>query len=304
MHHEDPEMLLRRAQAEMQATHARNRERAVQAITMKNNLELMVRDTQKTIEGLRARANAAEMRGEEHLAAQIREEVTVYECTLVRTRAEYEQAVEMAEQVKSAIRREEEQIRRKTAEALALQAQWRTLEVERSLTQLMTEISVAQNVGATQLNPLDISQRHRRNREGMVQAIVAKNNLLQIVNEAEQRVTMLREKADHARQQNEEDLERHLLREMEMYEANLAGAQTALYRAEAVAERAKALVHQEEVWMQEHQIPFPAPEMEVAPDGDGAEEALREREDRRMRWLIGAGILLMLLLMALSLLLL
>ncbi|MDX1932339.1 MAG: PspA/IM30 family protein [Capsulimonadales bacterium] len=301
LHHEDPEMLLQRVQAEMRATHARNRERAVQAITMKNNLELMVRDTQKTIEGLRARANAAELRGEAHLAEKIREEVTAYECTLVRTRAEYEQAVEMAEQVKAAIRREEEHLRRKTAEALALQAQWRTLEVERSLAQLMTEISVGQDLRGTALHRQEISERHRRNRAAMVQAIVAKNNLLRMVNESEQRVAGLREKAEVARERGQEELERFLLREMEMYEANLAGAQTALHRAEAVAERAKALVHQEEVWMRENAIPFPTPTLEVAEDGDGAEDARQERQDRRLRWWLAVAILLFFLLLALSL---
>jgi hypothetical protein len=36
--HEDPEVLLSQAQREMTEMHARNRERAVQAITQKNNL--------------------------------------------------------------------------------------------------------------------------------------------------------------------------------------------------------------------------------------------------------------------------
>jgi len=64
---EDPELLLQQAQEEMRAMHAKNRERAVQAITQKNNLQQMVNDTQKTVDNLQAKAELALKRGDRDL---------------------------------------------------------------------------------------------------------------------------------------------------------------------------------------------------------------------------------------------
>ncbi len=65
---EDPEVLLSQAQREMTEMHARNRERAVQAITQKNNLQQMVDDTQKRVDNLQAKAELALKRGDRDLA--------------------------------------------------------------------------------------------------------------------------------------------------------------------------------------------------------------------------------------------
>ena len=284
---DDPEMLLSRAQSEMQTVHAKNRQRAVEVITHKNHLQQMVTDLQATIESLRGRANAAELRGEPVAAAKIRDEIASYEVCLIRTRSEYEQAEETVSQVKAVIKREEARIRQKTAEALVLQAQWRTLELERSLAHLMTQITVGQE---SSLSAQQIAVRHRRNRASMVQAIIAKNNLLQIVNSSVQSVEKLRQKAESATKHGDEEQERYCLREMEMYEANLATAQEALHRAEALSERAKALVHQESAWMEQQGIPFPEPDMTVAEEGDGVELLRQEREERRGQLACGRGI--------------
>jgi len=127
---EDPELLLQQAQEEMRAVHAKNRERAVQAITQKNNLQQMVDDTQKKVDMLQAKAELALKRGDRDLALQLLKEKQSYEQTLQMTRGQLEQAIETSEAVKSAIKAEEERIRQKTAEALALKAQWKNSQIQ------------------------------------------------------------------------------------------------------------------------------------------------------------------------------
>ncbi len=127
---EDPDILLSQAQREMTEMHARNRERAVQAITQKNNLQQMVSDTQKRVDNLQAKAELALKRGDRDLALQLLKEKQSYEVSLTTTKASLEQAIEMSESVKTAIKREEEKIRQKTAEALALKAQWKNSQIQ------------------------------------------------------------------------------------------------------------------------------------------------------------------------------
>jgi phage shock protein A len=127
---EDPELLLTQAQEEMRAVHAKNRERAVQAITQKNNLQQMVDDTQKKVDMLQAKAEFALKKGDRDLALQLLKEKQSYDQTLQMTRTQLEQAIETAEAVKTAIKTEEERIRQKTAEALALKAQWKNSQIQ------------------------------------------------------------------------------------------------------------------------------------------------------------------------------
>ncbi|MBC8104753.1 MAG: PspA/IM30 family protein [Cytophagales bacterium] len=127
---EDPELLLSQAQTEMREMHAKNRERAVQAITQKNNLQQMVDDTQKRVDMLQGKAELALKRGDRDLALQLLKEKQQFEVTLSATRESLNQAIETSEAVKTAIKREEERIRQKTAEALALKAQWKNSQIQ------------------------------------------------------------------------------------------------------------------------------------------------------------------------------
>jgi phage shock protein A len=127
---EDPELLLQQAQEDMRALHAKNRERAVKAITQKNQLQQMVDETQKTVTSLESKAELALKRGDRDLALQLLKEKQSYEQTLQLTRGQLESAIETAEAVKQAIKREEEKIRQKTAEALALKAQWQNSKIQ------------------------------------------------------------------------------------------------------------------------------------------------------------------------------
>ena len=127
---EDPEILLSQAQREMTEMHARNRERAVQAITQKNNLQQMVDDQQKMVNNLQAKAELALKRGDRDLALQLLKEKQQYETSLATTKTTLEQAIATSESVKKAIKTEEERIRQKTAEALALKAQWKNSQIQ------------------------------------------------------------------------------------------------------------------------------------------------------------------------------
>ena len=134
---EDPELLLQQAQTEMREMHARNRERAVKAITQKNNLQQMVDDTQRQTDNLQAKAELALKRGDRDLALQLLKEKQSYEQTLQLTRGQLETAIETVEQVKTAIKHEEEKIRQKTAEALALKAQWQNSKIQIEMTKAL-----------------------------------------------------------------------------------------------------------------------------------------------------------------------
>ena len=130
---EDPEVLLSQAQREMTEMHAHNCERAVQAITQKNNLQQMVDDTQKRVDNLQARAVIARASGDDDTAERLDREREGYETTLTMTRQNLAPAIETVDAVKTAIRREEETIRQKTAEALALKAQWKNRRIQDDL---------------------------------------------------------------------------------------------------------------------------------------------------------------------------
>lgn len=130
---EDPDVLLAQAQTEMRENQARNRERAVQAITAKNNLQNEVDKTEKTVNNLQAKAEMALKNGQRDLARQLLVEKQQYEGTLASMRTSLESANETVEAVKVAIRREEERIRAKTAQAMALKTQWKQSQIEISI---------------------------------------------------------------------------------------------------------------------------------------------------------------------------
>jgi phage shock protein A len=130
---EDPEILLQQAQQEMRENQAKNRERAVQAITQKNNLQAEYEKTQKVVNNLQAKAELALKNGDRDLARQLLVEKGQYETTLTTIQQSLQSAQETTEAIKVAIRREEERIRAKTAQAMAMKTQWKQSQIEISL---------------------------------------------------------------------------------------------------------------------------------------------------------------------------
>ncbi len=134
---EDPEILLAQAQQEMKENQAKNRERAVQAITQKNNLQAEVDKTQKMVANLQAKAELALKNGDRDLARQLLVEKQQYDSTLTTMSASLQSAQETIETIKTAMRREEERIRAKTAQAMALKTQWKQSQIEISINKAM-----------------------------------------------------------------------------------------------------------------------------------------------------------------------
>ncbi len=278
---EDPEVLLAQAQREMTEMHARNRERVVQTITQKNNLQQMVDDIQKRVADLQREADEAQQRGERDIAARLRHQQQRYEEMLALTRESLAQAEEIVEVVKTAIRREEETIRRKTAEALALRAEWTVrviryqmerarddaeraagtaaplpLSLEEQRRRRQRRLRVYRQSGERtpetrrerlrQLAQEERTEQHTRLRGHAVEAITAKNNLFQMRDDARERVENLRVKADAAARRGDDNLWRQLLAEAEQREATLAYLEAAAARTHDLGEQIKAMVRRDE----------------------------------------------------------
>lgn len=145
---EDPDVLLKQAQDEMQQAHARNREQAVQALTQKNNLQAEVDRTVKDVANYQAKAEIALKNGDRELALQLLREKQAREQNLTSLKDSLANAVQMTEQIKTALQREEERIRSKTAEAMALKTQWKQAQIEKSINTAMDKFTVAGNDAA------------------------------------------------------------------------------------------------------------------------------------------------------------
>jgi phage shock protein A len=130
---EDPEMMLDQARRDMQQAMVANREKAVQAITQKNRLQGLLEDTKKKSEQLEKQATMALKQGNRELATQFMREKMNNDASLTSLQASYDQAVQTVEQVKVAIKRQEEEVRKKTAEALAMKAQWKQAQIQNSI---------------------------------------------------------------------------------------------------------------------------------------------------------------------------
>ena len=126
---EDPEALLNLAQQEMKENQAKNRERAVQAITQKNNLQAEVDKTQKMVNNLQAKAELARSKGDLDLERQILLEKERCQITLSKMATSLTTSITIVEEMKEAMRREEERIRSKTAQAMALKTEWKQIQI-------------------------------------------------------------------------------------------------------------------------------------------------------------------------------
>jgi len=127
---ENPEILLQEAAREMRENLAQNRQRAVTAITQKNNLKALLDEQEKRVSQLEAQAEMAVKKGDRDLARRILREKLTYQDSITGTRASYEQAIQASEAIKIAIRRQEETVRQRTAEALAKRAQWKQAQIQ------------------------------------------------------------------------------------------------------------------------------------------------------------------------------
>lgn len=134
---EDPDMMLDQARRDMQSALVANREKAVQAITQKNRLQQMLDEAQKKSVQLENQASTALRQGNRELARSFIREKANNDATIETLKATHSQAVETVESVKVAIKRQEEEVRKKTAEALALKAQWKQSQIQSSISKAL-----------------------------------------------------------------------------------------------------------------------------------------------------------------------
>lgn len=134
---EDPEVMLDQARRDMNETLVQNRERAVQAIQQRNRLQGMYDEHVKRAGQLEVQATTALQQGNRDLARQFIREKASNEGTAAQLKTALDQAIGSVEAVKVAIKRQEEEIRRKTGEALAMKAQWKQAQIQNSISKAL-----------------------------------------------------------------------------------------------------------------------------------------------------------------------
>lgn len=117
---ETPEQCRKRALHELRERHEHNKERAIVAITQKNNLQNRVEDLIREIQRLETKSKIARGRGNRAESEQYLLQKQHYEALLPEAEAALAQAQAVSEQVKSMVKREEEHIRQKAVEIQAL----------------------------------------------------------------------------------------------------------------------------------------------------------------------------------------
>lgn len=126
---DDAEVLLQQATQEMKEAQAKNREKAVRAITQKNMLQAHLDYTQKMVDNLRSKAIKAHEEGDFALESQLKVEQERYERSLQQMAIGLQTAIEATETIKTAMRREEERIRTDVARALAMTTQYKAVQI-------------------------------------------------------------------------------------------------------------------------------------------------------------------------------
>lgn len=139
---ENPEIILEQAREEMRENLLRNKERAVQAITERNRLRAEVEKLERACIDLERRAEMALRKGDRELAKQFLLEKSSYMRSLESVKQALAQADETVQQVKLAIKRDEERVRQKTAEILAQKARWKSAQIQNSINKALEGMSL------------------------------------------------------------------------------------------------------------------------------------------------------------------
>jgi len=130
---EDPEMMLDQARRDMMTSVQANREKAIAAITQRNQLEKMLADNRAKSDSLNKQAETALKQNNRDLALQIMREKQNVDATIAQIQPSYDQATTTVENVKVAMRRQEEVVKKRIAESLALKAQWKQAQIQNSI---------------------------------------------------------------------------------------------------------------------------------------------------------------------------
>lgn len=130
---EDPEIMLDQARRDMSQALAQNQEKAIQAITQRNQLEKMLQDHVAKSKSYENQATMALKNGDRELARNLLREKANIDQNITGLQATYDQASATVDNVKTAVARQREEVEKKTAEALALKAQWKQAQIQNSI---------------------------------------------------------------------------------------------------------------------------------------------------------------------------
>jgi len=195
---DDAEMMLQRAWQQMREMQEKNRERTVQVITQKNNLQALVARMEQMVARLEEQARAAGKEGDAEREQALLAERGQSLLTLAQTQASLQRAIEMTEAVKTAMRREEDAIRARTAQALAMKAQYKQAQIE-------FEIEKSR-LGMTTSYASDLFERA----QAKIQQAQARRDLMARIRKAAE---VLQEAAEAAGRSGDAALSRRLLSE-------------------------------------------------------------------------------------------
>jgi phage shock protein A len=98
---------------------------------------MMLDDERKKAAQLENQATMALKQGDRELATSFMREKMNHDATIATLQQSYDQAVATVDQVKIAIKRQEEEVRKKTAEALAMKAQWKQAQIQNSISKAL-----------------------------------------------------------------------------------------------------------------------------------------------------------------------
>lgn len=139
---QDVSSYLDRARQQMTELHARHRERAVHAITQKNQLQNQVEGLERALASQDEKIQFAEARGDGELAEKLRAEGLDIEQRLTTARAIFQQAEETAEQIKIAIKREEELLLQQHAQVQAFEMKWGQADLQLEMEKELRRIGI------------------------------------------------------------------------------------------------------------------------------------------------------------------
>jgi phage shock protein A len=134
---EDPDMMLEQAKRDMQVALQQNQEKAVQAITQKNMLENMLNEQKRKSASLENQAAMALKQDKREIATQLMREKMNVDANVATVQQSYDQAVQTVEQIKIGIKRQQEEVRKKTAEAMVLKTQWKQAQIQNSISKAL-----------------------------------------------------------------------------------------------------------------------------------------------------------------------
>lgn len=134
---EDPEMMLEQAKRDMQVALQGNQEKAVQAITQKNMLENMLNEQKRKAASIENQATMALKQGNREVATQLMREKMNVDANIANLQTSYDQAVQTVDAIKIGIKRQQEEVRKKTAEAMVLKTQWKQAQIQNSISKAL-----------------------------------------------------------------------------------------------------------------------------------------------------------------------